>query len=155
VLEYLNSGMRLYLERMVDWEGILTLRRGEAVDTRAEIDSFRLVLETVAGLAESFEQPAREHWAQEAQFTPDGGAEPPEHMRAAYAKLREAGLVSLPVGESYGGAALPLLLNGIALEMISRADTSLMTVVGLQTGAAGDIEKYGSEEVKVSVRPTA
>jgi alkylation response protein AidB-like acyl-CoA dehydrogenase len=43
---------------------------------------------------------------------------------------------------------LPLLINGMALEMISRADTSLMTVVGLQTGAAGDIEKYGSEELR-------
>ena len=32
--------------------------------------------------------------------------------------------------------------------MISRADPSLMMVVGLQTGAADDIEKYGSEEVK-------
>ena len=34
------------------------------------------------------------------------------------------------------------------LEMISRADPSLMMVVGLQAGAADDIEKYGSEEVK-------
>jgi len=153
VLDYFNSGMRLYLDRLVDWEAILTLRRGEGVDARAEVDSFRLVLETVAGLAESFERPAREHWTDEAQLTPDGGAEPPAHIREAYAKLREAGLVSLPVGEAYGGAELPLLLNGMALEMISRADTSLMTVVGLQTGAAGDVEKYGDEEIKRAILP--
>jgi hypothetical protein len=153
MLEYFNSGMRLYLDHLVDWEGILTLRRGEAVDAKAEVDSFRLVLETVAGLAQSFERPAREHWTAEAQLTADGGAEPPAHMREAYAKLREAGLVSLPIGAAYGGAELPLLLNGMALEMISRADTSLMTVVGLQTGAAGDIEKYGSEEIKRAILP--
>jgi alkylation response protein AidB-like acyl-CoA dehydrogenase len=69
-------------------------------------------------------------------------------VRAAYAKLREAGLVSLTVGESYGGFALPALLNGMVLEMLSRADPTLMMVVGLQTGVANDIEKYGSEEIK-------
>ncbi len=151
--DYFNSGMRLYLDRMVDWEGILTLRRGDAVDAGAEVEAFRLVLETVAGLAQGFERPAREHWTAEAELTPDGGAEPPAHMREAYAKLREAGLVSLPISEAYGGAGLPLLLNGMVLEMISRADTSLMTVIGLQTGAAGDIEKYGSEEIKREMLP--
>jgi alkylation response protein AidB-like acyl-CoA dehydrogenase len=34
------------------------------------------------------------------------------------------------------------------LEMISRADTSLMMLLGLQTGTAGDIEKYGDEDLK-------
>ena len=32
--------------------------------------------------------------------------------------------------------------------MISRADPSLMMVVGLQTGAADDIQRFGSEELK-------
>jgi alkylation response protein AidB-like acyl-CoA dehydrogenase len=61
--------------------------------------------------------------------------------------------VSLPVSEDYGGFGLPALLNGIYLEMVSRADPSLMMVVGLQTGAAADIEKYGSEEVKQAYLP--
>ncbi len=152
-MDYFNSGMRLYLDRMVDWEGILSLRRGEAVDVAAEVDAFRLVLETMASLASSFEGAAREHWQAEAALTPDGGAEPPPHIRAAYDKLRKAGLVSLPISEKYGGADLPLLMNGIALEMLSRADTSLMTVVGLQTGVAGDIEKFGSEELKRAILP--
>jgi len=153
VLDYYNSAMRLYVERLVDWETILTLRRGEAVDTASEKEAFGLVLETVAGLAQGFERPAREHWTKEAELTPDGGAEPPAHIREAYEKLREAGLICLPISETYGGAGLPLLLNGMLLEMISRADTSLMTVVGLQTGAAGDVEKYGSEEVKRAILP--
>ncbi len=153
MLDYYNSAMRLYVDRLVDWETILTLRRGQAVDTASEKEAFGLVLETVAGLAQGFERPAREHWIEEAALTKDGGAEPPAHIREAYEKLREAGLICLPISEEYGGAALPLLLNGLALEMISRADTSLMTVVGLQTGAAGDVEKYGSEEVKKAILP--
>jgi alkylation response protein AidB-like acyl-CoA dehydrogenase len=34
------------------------------------------------------------------------------------------------------------------MEMMSRADASLFTLVGLQTGAASDIEKYASDELK-------
>jgi alkylation response protein AidB-like acyl-CoA dehydrogenase len=146
--DYFDSTMRLYVEKLVDWEGLLTLSRGESVDVAAEIGAFVTVLETVASLAETFEAPARENWAAGAELTSDGGAQPPSHIREAYEKLRQNGLVCLPIGEEYGGPGLPLLLNAMYLEMISRADTSLMTVVGLQTGAAGDIEKYGSLEVK-------
>ncbi|MEN8181045.1 MAG: acyl-CoA dehydrogenase family protein [Myxococcota bacterium] len=146
--DYFNPAMRLYLDRLVDWEGLLTLRRGGPMDVEAEVGAFRTILETAGALAESFERPGREGWFAEAELTPDGGAVPPLHIRQAYEKLRESGLVCLPVSEEYGGFALPALLNGMVLEMISRADTSLMTVVGLQTGAAADIEKYGSPEVK-------
>ncbi|HBZ69350.1 MAG TPA: hypothetical protein DEP35_06305 [Deltaproteobacteria bacterium] len=56
--------------------------------------------------------------------------------------------MALPIAEEYGGAAVPILVNGMVLEMISRADTSLMTILGLQSGTAGDIQKFGSEELK-------
>jgi alkylation response protein AidB-like acyl-CoA dehydrogenase len=145
---YFAPSMRLYLERLVDWQEILRLRDGASPDVEAEIGAFRTVLETTAALAESFERRAREQWNAEAELTEDGGAQPPAHIREAYEQLREAGLVSLMVPDQYGGAALPGLLNGFYLEMISRADTSLMTVVGLQTGVAGDVEKYGDETLK-------
>lgn len=145
---YYAPTMRLYLDHLVDWEQILRLRNGGSGGVEAEVGAFRTVLETTAALAESFERPAREHWDAEAELTEDGGARPPAHIRAAYDRLREAGLVSLMVSGEYGGAALPGLLNGFYLEMISRADTSLMTVVGLQTGVAGDIEKYGDDRLK-------
>jgi alkylation response protein AidB-like acyl-CoA dehydrogenase len=36
---------------------------------------------------------------------------------------------------------------------VSRADTSLMTILGLQAGVAGDIQKYGSDEIKQRYLP--
>jgi len=150
---YLVPTMDLYLERLVDWEALLPLRNGEEADAGAETGAYRAVLETVAELAASFEDAAREHWSDEAELTDGGGAAPPAHIRAAYERLRESGLLCLVVPEAYGGPDLPLLLNTMYLEMISRADTSLMTVVGLQAGAAGDIAAYGSEEVKRAVLP--
>jgi len=148
VSDYFGAAMRLYLEKLVDWQQLLSLRQGEPVDVDAEVGAFRTLLETTAGLAASFEKTARAKWASEAELTPDGGAQPPAHIRDAYAKLREAGLVSLGVDTEYGGFGLPALLNGMALEMIARADPSLMMVAGLQSGAANDIEKYGSPETK-------
>jgi alkylation response protein AidB-like acyl-CoA dehydrogenase len=145
--------MRLYLETLVDWDGILRLRDGGSADVEAEVGAFRSVLETTAALAESFERRAREQWHAEAELTDDGGAQPPAHIREAYEQLRDAGLVSLMVPDAYGGAALPGLLNGFYLEMISRADTSLMTVVGLQACVAVDIEKYGDDALKDSWLP--
>ncbi len=146
--DYFSATMLLYLEKLVDWEYLLTLRRGQTVEVEAELGAYRTILETAARLAASFEADARKNWSAEAELTGDGGATSPPHIRAAYDKLREAGLVSLTVGEAYGGFALPTMLNGIVLEMIARADPSLMMVVGLQSGAATDIEKYGSEELK-------
>ncbi len=151
--DYFGATMRLYLEKLVDWEYLLTLRRGETLDVETELGAYRTILETAARLAASFETDARKNWSAEAELTEDGGATSPPHIRAAYDELREAGLVSLTVGEAYGGFALPTMLNGIVMEMIARADPSLMMVVGLQTGAATDIEKYGSEELKRSWLP--
>src|SRR2546430_9678478 len=34
------------------------------------------------------------------------------------------------------------------MEMLSRADPSLMTIVGLQAGVALDVQKYGSDELR-------
>jgi hypothetical protein len=146
--DFFVPGMRLYLDEMIDWQTLLTLRRGDGADVEAEVGAYRSVLETTASLAESFQARARAHWHDEATLTEDGGATSPPHIRAAYDELRAAGLVSLPVSEIYGGYGLPAILNGIYLEMVSRADPSLMMVVGLQAGAATDIEKYGSEAVK-------
>jgi alkylation response protein AidB-like acyl-CoA dehydrogenase len=151
--DYFGAGMHLYLDHLIDWEGLLTLRGGDAVDVEAEVGAFRTILETCSGLAADFAAPARKHWAMEAELTEDGGAVPPAHMREAYAKLQEAGLVSLPVSEEYGGFGVTATLNGFVLEMISRADPSLMMIVGLQTGVANDIAKYGSEEIKRAYLP--
>jgi alkylation response protein AidB-like acyl-CoA dehydrogenase len=153
VKDYFGTGMRLYFEKLIDWETLLSRRFGEAADVEAEVGAYRTILETVAALAAGFAGPARANWSAEAELLPDGGAQPPAHMREAYDKLREAGLVSLQTTEEYGGYGVPAFVNGVVFEMIARADPSLMMIVGLQTGAANDIAKYGDEEVKRAFLP--
>jgi len=60
VTDYFGAGMRLYLERLVDWEGLLELRRGGAADVPTEVAAYVTLLETTAKLAASFERGARE-----------------------------------------------------------------------------------------------
>jgi len=75
--DFFGPAMRLYLDELIDWKTLLTLRRGEDVDVEAEVGAFRSVLETTAALAESFQAEAREKWHEEALLTQDGGATSP------------------------------------------------------------------------------
>ena len=83
----------------------------------------------------------------------DGEVVVPPHITAGYEQLRAAGLVSLPLSPAYGGFGLPSLISNAYLEMVARADSSLMTIVGLQAGVAHDIESYGNDELKQRYLP--
>jgi alkylation response protein AidB-like acyl-CoA dehydrogenase len=143
---YLHDGILLYLGELVDWKEYFRLRRGEGVDVETELAALQTILETVAALCEEIEPAAREGWTDEAKIV-DGDVVLPDHLQKAYEALRDAGMCCLGVKEKYGGFELPTLVANMVLEMCSRANGSLMTVVGLQAGAANDIQKYGSEEL--------
>jgi alkylation response protein AidB-like acyl-CoA dehydrogenase len=150
--EFFNSDMQLFLDHRVDWTRYFHLRRPDAVNVAEEIETYRTILRTVGEVCEDIEVGARDRWHEEVQLI-DGRVVVPPHIAAGYEKLRAAGLVCLPLGSTYGGYGLPMLLSTFYLEMVARADSSLMTIVGLQTGVAGDIEKYGSDEIKQRYLP--
>jgi 3-(methylthio)propanoyl-CoA dehydrogenase len=149
---YLNDSMLLYLDRLVDWDGYFRLREGEGADATAERAALRAVLETAAEICASIEPAAREGWARPAELR-DGEAVLPDHVREGYERLRQAGLVSFGVGEAYGGPGLPALVANWILQMIARADASLMTIVGLQAGVAQDLQIYGDEVLRERYLP--
>ena len=66
--------------------------------------------------------------------------------------LRNAGYVGAVLPEIYGGKSLPKLFDTAAIEMISRADASLMTLVSL-TEIGRLIDLYGTEEQKNRILP--
>ncbi len=131
---------------MVDWEAYYRHRKGDDVDVEAERAALIGVLETCAEICQGIEPEAREHWNQPAELV-DGDVVHPPHISAAYERLREAGLIGLSIKEKYGGFELPNLVGNIVLQMVSRADAGLMTILGLQGGVAEDIQKYASEEL--------
>jgi alkylation response protein AidB-like acyl-CoA dehydrogenase len=145
--EFFHRDLRLFLERRVDWERYLRLRRPEPPNVADELATYESILGTLGEICEDIEAASRPRWHEEVRLV-DGRVEVPAHIAAGYDKLRQAGLVCLPISAAYGGFGLPILINAGYLEMIARADASLMTIVGLQAGVAVDIERYGSEELK-------
>ena len=150
--EFFNGDMQLFIDHRVDWSRYFKLRRGADVNVAEELDTYRAVLQTTADVCEAIEAGARDHWHEEVTLV-DGKVVVPPHIASGYEKLKSAGLVCLTLSPTYDGYGLPLVLNAAYLEMLSRADASLMTIVGLQAGVALDIEKYGTEELKRTYLP--
>jgi len=150
--DFFNGDMQFFVDHRVDWARYFRLRRGGKVDVAEEVATSKAILQTIGEICEDIEKGARDHWHEEAKIV-DGRVVVPPHITDGYRKLRTAGLVCLPLSPTYNGYGLPILLNYFYLEMVARADSSLMTIVGLQTGVAGDIEKYASEEIKQRYLP--
>lgn len=150
--DYLHDGILLYVREMADWESYFRCRKGADCDVEAEREALVGVLETCAAICEELEPAARAGWHEPAELV-DGQVVPPAHVRDGYDKLRQAGLVSLGVSEEHGGFELPVLVTNLVLEMVARADAALMTVIGLQSGVADDIERYASAELRERYLP--
>ena len=145
--EFFDRDMQLFIDHRFDWTRYLRLRRVEDVNVADEVATYKEVLATTAAICAAIAEEARGHWHEEAKLV-DGEVIVPPHIAAGYEKLRGAGLLCLTMDPAYGGYGLPALVNTPYLEMVARADASLMTIIGLQAGVALDIEKYASDELK-------
>lgn len=76
---------------------------------------------------------------------------PPETLENIE-NLKNCGYIGAVLPEIYGGKSLPKLFDAAAVEMISRADASLMTLVSLAE-AGNLIYLYGTEEQKERILP--
>ena len=117
-----------------------------------EVATYKDVLRTTGEICEAIEERSRGHWHEEVKLD-NGKVVVPPHIAAGYEKLPGAGLLCLTMDPEYGGYGLPALVNTAYLEMVARADASLMTIIGLQAGVALDIEKYGTDELKKRYLP--
>jgi alkylation response protein AidB-like acyl-CoA dehydrogenase len=145
--DFFHPDMELFLDRRVDWPRYFRLSRRQTTGIAEEIETFKTILRTAGKVCEDVEAGAHGHWHEEVRLE-QGRVVVPPHVAAGHEKLRSAGLVCLTLDREYGGQNLPILLNGFHLEMVARADASLMTIIGLQAGVAHDIQQFGSEEVK-------
>ena len=149
---YLNEGILLYVNQLIDWENFYQWSQGSDVDVDAERAALVEILETAAGICGEIEGFSREGWEQAARLE-DGEVVYPDHIQKGYDMLAEAGLVSFGVESKYGGFELPGTIENIIIQMVSRADAGLMTIIGLQAGVSEDIQMYASEELKQRYLP--
>ncbi|MEA2013877.1 MAG: acyl-CoA dehydrogenase [Thermodesulfobacteriota bacterium] len=78
----------------------------------------------------------------------DGKVTTPEIFHTAIRKFNEAGWNCAPKDPEVGGQNVPLCLWSACAELFGAANFAFMMYPGLTSGAAGLIEKYGTEEQK-------
>lgn len=150
--EFFHADIEFFMDHRLDWERLLHLRQGDDCAVADEVETYKMILGTAGEVCADIERDSLGHW-HEAVDLVDGEVSIPAHVTAGYERLRAAGLTCLPLRPEYGGSHLPIFLNCAVLEMLARANASLMTIVGLQTGVAQDIQKYGSEALRREYLP--
>ena len=150
--DYLHGSILLYLDRLLDWDDYFARKKGDGVDLATERQALRSLLETCAEICAKIEPEARAGWWEPATLA-NGEVVHPPHVQHGYERLREAGLVSVGVKERFGGFELPSFVANVVIQMVARADAALMTVIGLQTGVADDIQRYAPEALAARYLP--
>jgi len=123
------------------------------VDLADAKDNYERVLEMLGKLAGDFIAPRAEDVDLEGPtLCEDGHVEYARGMAEAIKRLGKADLMGMTLPRKYGGLNFPQLVYAAAIEIVSRADASLMNIFGLQ-GIAETVEEYADQELKDEVLP--
>ena len=122
-------------------------------DAADAIDNYRRVLEIVGEVAGDVIAPNAEQVDREGNTLNDDGTVTLHPLvQENLKRLTQADLMGFTLPRKYGGLNCPCLVYTMATEMISRADTSLMNMFGLQ-GIAETIYAFANDEIKDETLP--
>ena len=122
-------------------------------DAADAVDNYRRVLEIVGEVAGEVIAPSAEQVDREGNtLNEDGTVTLHPLVQENLKRLNQADLMGFTLPRRYGGLNCPSLVYTMATEMISRADTSLMNLFGLQ-GIAETIYAFANDEIKDEVLP--
>ncbi len=109
------------------------------------VDAYRTALELVGEIAGDFIAPRSAAIDAEGARLVDGRVVYAKGTREARQRLADAGFMGVIIPRAYGGLNFPATVYIMMIEMVSRADASMMTLFGYQdVGEA--IATFGSEE---------
>ncbi len=110
-------------------------------------ESHEAVLDLVGEIAAEQVAPKAAEVDEQGARLVDGRVVYADATAAQVRALAEAGLMGFTIQRGYGGQGLPVTLYTATVEMLGRADASLMTLYALQ--ACGEtLQAFGSEELK-------
>lgn len=116
-------------------------------------DNYRRILALLGDICANHVAPRAAEADEEGLHYEDGHVTFAAATQDAMALLRQANFVCATLPWEHGGLNLPGTILQMIVEIISRADASLMTVYGLQEIAAIMVGKFGDEEMKERVLP--
>jgi len=122
-------------------------------DAAEAVQNYRMVLDAVGQLSAEFIAPRAEDIDRQGNtLNEDGSVTYAAGTRESLDKLAQAEVMGFTLPHRFGGLNFPNLIYTIAIEMVSRADASLMNIFGLQ-GIAETINAFASEEIKQQYLP--
>lgn len=117
-------------------------------DAEEAIKNYEMVLDSLGQLSGDFIAPRAEDIDREGNtLNEDGTVTYAKGIRESIEKLAKADVMGFTLPYRFGGLNFPNLVYSMAIEIVSRADASLMNIFGLQ-GIAETINAFASEEIK-------
>ncbi len=112
------------------------------------ICNYELVLDAAGQLSGDFIAPRSEDIdRQGSTLNDDGTVTYADGIAESLAALAKADVMGFTLPHRFGGINFPNVIYSLAIEIVSRADASLMNIFGLQ-GIAETINAFASEEIK-------
>jgi 3-(methylthio)propanoyl-CoA dehydrogenase len=112
------------------------------------VQNYDMVLDSLGELAADFIAPRSEQVDKEGNtLNENGSVTYAKGIRESIEKLGQAEVMGFTLPHRFGGLNFPNLVYSMAVEIVSRADASLMNIFGLQ-GIAETINAFASEEIK-------
>ncbi len=148
--------------RRLDLSRVVALREDEYTQTSDfayaprdfddALDSCERALEIAGDIAGEFVAPRAESVDREGAALVDGEVRYAAGINESLERLRQADLMGITLPRRYGGLNFPIAVSVMIIEMISRADPSLMNIFGLQD-ISETVNKFASEELKEAYLP--
>ena len=116
------------------------------------MENYRIILEIAGDIAGNFIAPRATGVDEDGNTIVNGKVKYSKGMQENLKRLSDAELMAVEFPRRYGGLNFPKTIYMCMVEMVSRADASLMNIFGLQDIAI-TIEKFGDEDQKKEFLP--
>lgn len=152
-----NDDLRFQLSR-VDWPALVALQEAAFADEDgfkdpAEARAFYEDVLTNLGEFVAREIAAHEHELDEQHpVMKDGEVVPPPRMKKILDQMQALGALSLTLPRRLGGSNVPILVQNVLVEMITRADASVAAEFGFYSGIGQALLFYSMEEGSVEMK---
>jgi len=122
-------------------------------DADEAVQNYDMVLNSLGQLSGEFIAPRAEDVDKEGNtLNENGSVTYAKGICESLEKLGQADVMGFTLPHRFGGLNFPNLIYSMAIEIVSRADASLMNIFGLQ-GIAETINAFASEEIKQKYLP--
>ena len=156
-----NADLRQTLRRL-DLARVVRLREDDYLQARDfayapkdledALDSYERTLEIVGDIAGEFVEPRAEEVDRAGSELVDGEVCYAPGIDESLERLLQADLMGITLPRKYGGLNFPVSVSVMIVEMVSRADPSLMNIFGLQD-IAETVNKFADEDMKDAYLP--